>query len=454
MSAYSARLTNRKVTKLVSDLLKELRKKYPAEEFPVAHEQDPKNTLDKQYLAIEAKNIIIAAITADCYSLGLTKNKTIGLPDPADCEAGFQISLEAWWPEGSDDGGVVGLAADKQANVLADVAFTRLMYLANKNLPRADANRLKDLADANDESLFLEQTGPQPLSELEATLPAPAKVSKDFRLSSDWPGYPSAGTVTNEVSNLGQAQYSITADIIFETIKVEVAKAKTKASKAYVRTDNEDARALATDIDAQPIYFPIITAFISLPGNKLCKRAGKNVLDMAHSFAQYVQDEENNFNQAYYGDGPALFSRKLAEIPAEDLGAFYVVASKQYSATKVAEEIAAGGEDLDDGATVNSAATPSLADSASLLGDGDELDTEFQVAPNIDPPARRARGRIGRGNTDRRSAAAVPSDSDEEIEEAGAGSAKATGKRGREDDSDEDSDIAESSSKAAKKNKK
>lgn len=55
---------------------------------------------------------------------------------------------------------------------------------------------------------------------VEDMLPAAWLENKTYRLTRDWRKWPSAGVLQHEVSNLQQAQYGVTADLMFETMKV------------------------------------------------------------------------------------------------------------------------------------------------------------------------------------------------------------------------------------------
>lgn len=129
MSTFSP-ITDPNVVAMLEDAVKLLRGKFPEEAFPVTKDDDQKNTTSGQYLCIEAKNIIIAVVSSDLWMALRRRNMNVELPAPETSPAGYRLSTVSWWPDSLDIlamEGVLGYAANKQADTVADLAFTKLM---------------------------------------------------------------------------------------------------------------------------------------------------------------------------------------------------------------------------------------------------------------------------------------------------------------------------------------
>lgn len=107
-------------------------------------------------------------------------------------------------------------------------------YLANKAAASAHAayvrNNAKEATTAGpstapeaneDEDIDIDMDIVEPTAGVE-TIPSAWDVPKTFRLTRDWPMWPSAGKLQHEVSNSQQAQYGLIADTVFETMKVSI----------------------------------------------------------------------------------------------------------------------------------------------------------------------------------------------------------------------------------------
>lgn len=94
--------------------------------FPLLSDK-PGYTHPGFYLAMEAKNILIAALMTGNWSKLAQKFPSV-VPKPAEQEPGWRLSQD-WvqWPDAASTEGLAGAAIDQQADTLADVAFTRLM---------------------------------------------------------------------------------------------------------------------------------------------------------------------------------------------------------------------------------------------------------------------------------------------------------------------------------------
>lgn len=98
-------------------------------QFPLVKNNDPDGSLDRHFLAIEGKHVLTAVMMCGKWDLLLKKFPNI--PDPATAEAGYRVSTSSLWPVNTTTDGLAGHATDQQANVLADVSFTRLMVRCN-----------------------------------------------------------------------------------------------------------------------------------------------------------------------------------------------------------------------------------------------------------------------------------------------------------------------------------
>lgn len=89
-------------------------------------DDDPQNELQGRFLNIEAKQILIALMVSNKWDELVKFNAMV--PDPATVKKDFNIVTD-WqmWPTGGENEGLVGVAADAQADVVARVAFMKLM---------------------------------------------------------------------------------------------------------------------------------------------------------------------------------------------------------------------------------------------------------------------------------------------------------------------------------------
>ncbi|SMR48161.1 unnamed protein product [Zymoseptoria tritici ST99CH_3D1] len=399
MSTLSPRV-EKPMAKLLGDALRLLNDTYPEENFPVIKENDPLGLLNDSYLCIEAKNILIAILLGDLWENLAKKCKTIDLPMPVDCPPGFRLSMASWWPAATTLEGIIGYAADKQADTLADLTFTRLMYLSSKKCAKKHADLLtadevEDENDNEDEDILMDDEGDTALvaAPLQDLLPSAWLEKKTYRLTRDWKKYPSAGVLSHPVSDIQQSQYGAAADVIFETMKFEAGKAKSKTAKILVSDDSANAIELSRDTGAASVYWLILDGYIadkSIKG-KLIKGASKNVADEVQKFTNWLNDHSNDYNHIYLDDGGQQqdFIAQLNEIADEDRGSFYTRACKSYAKWKVT-----GTTTATNSVMTGSVRTVSLAGDASLIGDdGNGLDSDAEAAPAAD----RGRGRGGRG---------------------------------------------------------
>ncbi|CAK1365939.1 uncharacterized protein RHO25_010711 [Cercospora beticola] len=113
--------------------------------FPVI--SMPKDAKRTSYLDHELKTLLIGIMSAglwgDLRDLTATPRRHL-LPDPADVPTAYRISKH-WigWPNDETKDGIMGHALSQQTNVLADLAFTRLIYQANKTAAKAHFELLK-----------------------------------------------------------------------------------------------------------------------------------------------------------------------------------------------------------------------------------------------------------------------------------------------------------------------
>jgi hypothetical protein len=146
MSRFAPIVTDKDMQKLLTNALK-LINKGTSDKFQPLKNNDERNALRGSYLAIEAKNILTAVVVCGKWDELLQKNKAMSLPDPLTSEAGFRLSTWSHWPESAGADGLAGHAADQQANVVADIAFTRLMVRDRHVIPISNIHRYRVFAD-------------------------------------------------------------------------------------------------------------------------------------------------------------------------------------------------------------------------------------------------------------------------------------------------------------------
>lgn len=400
--------------------------------FPLCKDQDTFNLLGGNYLMIEAKHIFIAAMAHDVWGELCHRFHQFDVMEPSECPAGYRISQAMFWPASADSqtAGVVALAADQQADIVADTLFQRLMYIGNKSTAKAHgalakkaeqarAQQMDMDSDAEESTVDLNTAGSasrasstsrgprtptvaadeMDIDDVSASgaaatqelLPSAWNVSKTYRLTRDWTKWPSAGPVNSEVSNCQQAQYGIIADLIFETTKIEVKKAKSHVAGGLLGDRDLKLAEFARDTGAQTVYFKILTAYAQT-GKVLRKKASTNIVAEAADFMNFVfnkWDGDFAFNNDASED--KQFDIELNQFSKDLWPQVFVTLSKQQQA--VEKEQLLGG----DGQSVVASDTQSIDDSVSLT----ERSPAAGPSRRASSPQARGRGR-GRPRGSRR----------------------------------------------------
>jgi len=135
----------------------------------------------------EAQQVILAILASDEWANLDVDHK---FPDPEEVDPSYGLSA-AWtlWPKADHLKGQVACILFVQREVIADLLLERLKL---KNVDPNEAQRL----------------------------PVAKTVTKDYRLTKDWIGWLSLDSIYSEVAVAEQAQNVLTADAIFDNLKV------------------------------------------------------------------------------------------------------------------------------------------------------------------------------------------------------------------------------------------
>lgn len=92
---------------------------------------------------------------------------------------------------------------------------------AREEAGRVEEPKSPNAMDFDDEEVVADpEQEAQHVALVANALPSVSAKKRNFRLTKDWQNWPSAGQLSNEVTNGQQARYGILTDTVFETLKV------------------------------------------------------------------------------------------------------------------------------------------------------------------------------------------------------------------------------------------